>query len=614
MRTNPPNDHFLQITSKELLSRSAGIVLQREGLILMKAIEATSRRSNFETGTLFQASEPVFEKLKIPSELSFDQLWELIDFGIVTQMFEIKVNKTSGEMDIFPYVVSIPDDLPSLEDAFHRLQHRSVDRIKKYVVEKKILTEEIWRLILVKISDPEYLKKHSEGDDLTLWMDPKKFPFAPSKSMLVQSRELILDGLSKEADILVIPNVGFYSLHNTQINLLLKIGYELFIAKIEPILRNLDLTLQEKLEELGRENLEITSESLDEISQIKSRMDLYLRYEPILKKKGFFLYVTILQKLCGFARKEVETNNKQETEKIFRKFLIQLENSSDFDEKFLRLNLESDDKNELDAIEQLKKNPNVLMANWHDEEKKIGVFASKNISKLIEINHLIYSRYRYTTKHILYLKALLEFNEPDIKNIFKDEDFVKTYGKNLEAVYFHYIPWYYRIFYFLNFDFITNIGYAKAKSIITYAQMDREIKYKTRRELFFKRKMREKQERVEKEKRVQQKRILVQAIEEAFFTKNTVPSVEWILNHYPIFSPQSIEKVIPDFAFIKFPNHTLTDDTVILFPKSPEFEGRYKKLMETLNLKLREVQEDDNYKQKTKDLLDFIAISNHNSP
>jgi hypothetical protein len=251
------------------------------------------------------------------------------------------------------------------------------------------------------------------------------------------------------------------------------------------------------------------------------------------------------------------------------------------------MNLEKDDQSENDVIEQLRKNPNVLSAVWHDEENKVAIFAQKSIQKLIEINQLIYDNYRFTTKHILYFKALIEYNEPDIKPIFKDEDFVKIYGKNLEAVYFHYIPWYYRIFYYLNIDPITSIGYAKAKSMITYGQMEREIKYKSRRANFFKRKLRERQERIEKEKRIQYKRILIQSIEEAFFTKRTLPTIEWIQNNYPIFTPEIIEKIIPDFAFLKFPNKGFSGDTIISFPNSPEFEIRNKKLFEAINTWVR---------------------------
>ncbi|TGL57365.1 hypothetical protein EHQ58_13815 [Leptospira ognonensis] len=609
MRTNPPTDSFLQITSKELLSRSAGIILQKEGLTIMKAIEAQSRKSNFDSGSLFQATEASFDKLKIATELAYDQLWELIDFGIVTQMFEIRLNKTSEAMELVPYVVSIPEDLPSLEDAFHRLLNRSVSQIKNYVLEKKSLTEDLWRLILVKISDPEYIKNFSEGDDLFHWTDTKKFPFSPSKAMLVEARELILDGLSRETQLLVIPKIGFYSLVNSQISNLLVIAYELFIAKIEPLVRNFDLGLQDRLEEIGREDAEnLIAGPLDEILQIKTRINLYLAYEPMLREKGYFQYISIMNQLCGLAEKEVEAARKVDLEKLLRGYLTMLESTLDFDSSFLRLNIEREDRNEIEVIDLLRKNRDVLSAVWHDEDNKVAIFALKNIQKLIEINNQIYNHYRFTTKFILYFKALIEFNEPDIKAIFKDEDFLKTYGKNLEAVYFHYIPWYYRIFYYLNIDPITNIGYSKAKSIISYGQMEREIKYKARRENYFKRKLREKQERIEKEKRVQHKRILIQAIEEAFFTKNTIPTLEWILGNYPIFSPQLIEKIIQDFAFLKYPNKGISDDTILLFPNSPEFGKRYKRLMDETNARLREDSEtNEPIKAKLIEIRSFLS-------
>ncbi|TGL21509.1 hypothetical protein EHQ42_05320, partial [Leptospira levettii] len=86
------------------------------------------------------------------------------------------------------------------------------------------------------------------------------------------------------------------------------------------------------------------------------------------------------------------------------------------------------------------------------------VFVNNNQNNIKEINTLIYQNYRFTTEHILYLKAILELNEKELKPIFKDEEFVKTYGKNLQAVYFNYIPWFYKLFYFLGITPIVNSG------------------------------------------------------------------------------------------------------------------------------------------------------------
>jgi len=571
-----------------MLGRTSGIILQKEGLTIMKAIEIQSTKENFDHGHLFEPITQNFDKLKIAHDIALDQIWELIDYGIVTQIFDLRLDEVNNELYIRPFLVSNQEGLFTLEESFHKLLSKSVSKIKKYIIDKKPLTEELWRLILIKISDPEYLKNFGEQDELDRWLDLKKFPFPPSKEMVNSARNLITEELNRDPKLMILPKIGFYSFLDSQAFNFLQISMEIFLAKIEPLLKNLDLALKDRLDEFSRlEKESLASNNGNEIISIQKRLEIYLPFEKLMNEKGYDLYLSVLNKLSKVAEKTIEAEKKQEIEKLLLVYLKMLESTFDFDSRLLRLNLEKEDENLQIIIEQLKKNPNVLSAEWHDDTTKIIVFSLKNIQSLKDINKLIYENHRFTTEYILYFKSLIEFNEPDIKPIFQDEEFVKFYGRNLQAVYFNYIPWFYKFFYYIGITPIVNIGYAKAKSIIAYSQMDRQFKYNKRRETYFKKKIREREERLEKEKKFQHKRILIQAIEEAFFTKKTLPTMEWICANYPIFSMSVIEKMIPDFAFQKFPNRDFTDSTILTFPNSPEFELRNQKLKDLLNLWIR---------------------------
>ncbi len=587
MRINPPKDAFLSITSKEMIGRASGIILQKEALVIMKAIEALSTKDQIEKGALFQTNESSVEKLKISLEVALEHLWELIDYGIVTQLFEIRYNHGLGSIDIYPFCVSVPDGLP-IEDAFHRLLKKSSDAVKKYAIDKKQLGEEDWRSILLKISDPQFIKESTNGDDIDHLLLPKEFPYPPSQIMLRKSKELLLEELDAETKLIVLPNIGIFSILDSQAQHFISIANELFLAKVEPIARSFDLGLRDRIDEMNAEIKESQALSDNhEIETIKKRMDVYLAYEAILKEKGYFRIVKVIRKLCDIASVNQEKSQRTELDKLLKVYLTMLESTFDFDSRLLRINLERDTKNDIIIVEQLKKNPNVLSAEWLDPEAKMAIFALKNIASLKEINSLIYENYRFTTEYILYFKALIEANEADVKLIFKDEEFVKIYGRNLQSVYFHYIPWFYKLFYMLGVTPVVNSGYAKAKSIIAYAQMDRQFQHEKRRENFFKKKLKEREEKIEKDKKIQNKRVLIQAIEEAFFSKRIPPTVEWIQANYPIFNLELLEKMMPDFAFLKFPNKPLADDTIISFPDSAEFEAKNAKLKELLNRWIR---------------------------
>ena len=69
-----------------------------------------------------------------------------------------------------------------------------------------------------------------------------------------------------------------------------------------------------------------------------------------------------------------------------------------------------------------------------------------------------------------------------------------------------------------------------------------------------------------------------------------------------------IEKIIQDFAFVKYPNKSISDNTILLFPNSPEFMVRYKRLTDEINVRLREEEgTSDAIKGKLIEIRSFLS-------
>lgn len=584
MRISPPHDHFLQLTTKENLGRSSGIILQKEALSIMKTVEAQSSRENIEAGHLFRPTDSNFEKLKMDRETALDQMWELIDYGLATQLFEIKYDADIGELRLVPFLVGLPGGMP-LEEPYKLLIGRSTEHLYEYIQNKRILTEDTWRNVLNKLADIDYKEDEGPGDELDRLLDPKQFPLQPSSEMLKRSRGLIIDELAKESKVIVLPHIGFYFLPESEASNFLNIANEYLMTKVEPLAKAFDSEIRLALDRLfapGSGDVEI-----NEVEIIRAKVDTLYEFKEILKENGFYAFIHNLKKVTEIAVKFAELEKKKEVDRLLKVYMKMLDSQFDFDSRLLRINLEKDDEHNLVIVDLLRKNQKVLSAEWHDADSKIAVFVNNNQNNIKEINTLIYQNYRFTTEHILYLKAILELNEKELKPIFKDEEFVKTYGKNLQAVYFNYIPWFYKLFYFLGITPIVNSGYAKAKSILTFLQMDRQFLYQKRRENFFKKKLRDREERIEKEKKQQLKKALVSALSDAYFNKNCLPSVDWLGMNYPAFSAETLEKMIPDFAFLSTTGKSIKPHSVILFPNSPEFDSLNKKLKDLLNQWIR---------------------------
>ncbi|MCZ8343493.1 MAG: hypothetical protein O9301_10705 [Leptospira sp.] len=603
MRISSPKDQFLKLTTKEILGRTSGIILQKEALLIMKQIEAYSNKENYARGVLFEPTEASFEKLKLDFETGMDQVWQIIDHGLGTQLFEIRFDSGAGELRLLTVIAGLPGGGIPIEECYHSLLDRSIESLQKYALQKRILTEEIWKKILLKITDFEYDETKGFGDELDEFLDPKKFPFPPSSEMLIRSRGLIADALEADGKIIYLPHMGIYSVSESTSVEFLHIANEVLISKIEPIVRNFDPDIRIGLDRVLDQdnNLDLT-----DVEMFRRKIDVLYSFRDLLKVKGFYKFVLVLKKISEISKKFEEIENKKEVDKLLKVYLKMLESHFDFDSRLLRINLEKDNQQDVVIIDILRKNPNILSAEWYDPDSKTAVFVLNQTTNIREINDLIYQNYRFTTEYILYLKAIVEANDKDLKELFKDKEFVSTYGKNLQSVYFKYIPWYYKLFYFLGISPIVNSGYAKAKSIITYSQMDRQFQYQKRRENYFKRKIREREEKLERNRKQQLKKALVTAILEAFLQKDTIPSADWINSNYPALTNEIIEKMIPDFAFISTTGKTVKPESVILLPNSVEYSSKNKEIKDLINIWLRD--EEQGFKRDSKLLAEIRSL------
>ncbi|MCW7490633.1 hypothetical protein [Leptospira meyeri] len=582
MRISPPHDHFLQLTTKETLGRSSGIILQKEALSIMKTVEIQSSRENIEAGHLFRPTDSNFEKLKMDHETALDAMWQLIDYGLTTQLFEIKFDADLGELRFVNFLVSLPGGMP-LEEPYKLLIARSTEHLYQYIQAKRILTEDTWRNVLNKLANIDYKEEDGSGDELDRILEPKQFPLQPSAEMLKRSRGLIIDELEADPKTIVLPHVGFYSVPEIEAANFLHIANEYLMTKVEPLAKAFDTEIRLAFDRIHIATPVSGNVEPNEIDLIRSKIEMLYGFKEILKENGFYPLVHNLRKVAEMAAKYAEIEKKREVDRLLKVYMKMLDSQFDFDSRLLRINLEKDNEHDTIIIDLLRKNPKVLSAEWHDQDAKIAIFVNNNQNNIKDINQLIFQNYRFTTEHILYLKAIIELNEKELKPLFKDDDFVKTYGKNLQSVYFKYIPWFYKLFYFLGVSPIVNSGYAKAKSILTYSQMDRQFLYQKRRENFFKKKLREREERIEKERKQQLKRALVSALSDAYFEKNCLPSVDWLGSNYPAFSAEVLEKMIPDFAFVSTTGKSVKSNSIILFPNSPEFDSLNKRLKDLFN-------------------------------
>ncbi|MCE9500973.1 MAG: hypothetical protein K8R21_10825 [Leptospira sp.] len=531
---DPENQYsFLEIFVKDSFESSSGFQLDSQSVELIKQIQAVTSEKSASSGQLYQPMINPGEDKRSGSEIS-PILARLVKMKLVAHIFEIR---HENQNVIFPvsFFLAKPEKNFSLKGIFEIIIQNSTRVFENYILDaateskdlKIILTNSLFRKI-----------KGKKIDELESILSPDRFKVKPANDILETTKRIIRENIQKNRKIFFHEGDGYIFIPKEGSDNIVRYCLNRFESQVVPGLKKAEPHLQEIISGIEKEQ-----EKYDEEPDNSKTFSFELKKASAIHnyfagKRGWFgelitdlvlCYISEIENLNISKRKAEQANN------ISRYVSAMMDPGSDFDSRFLRVNLEDEQGFDFSILPELRRNQEIISAEWNDRNNKISIFAWRDISNLKEINKQIYSK-NLKDQTIFHFRVLLESNEKFLSEIFKDQEFIKIYGENLQRLYLRFIPWYYHFFIFLGIKSFTDAGYAQAKSIIKYEQMDREFKYDVRSKEKKTQNKIQRRKNIEAEKETKNLEFLIEALDEFYFVRQYIPICDEIIEAAPALS------------------------------------------------------------------------------
>jgi hypothetical protein len=580
-------EEFTKLVSRDALMRNAGLVLTRDQLIIHKAIESISTKENLDRGIIFGASDTHYEKLRYSKELFSEHLGSLSSMALILQIFELYYDPDRGNLSLRPVFLSISESISNVEEAFFISLKKSTEAFERYIIEKKALDEQGFEKVILRFTDRNSDSNLGE-DDLEIVLKSNNFYFPPNPKMIEASQKTIHEEVIKNDRIIHIPKIGYFSVQENMVEGCLKFCIDIIESKILPNLRNVDGDIRDKLLEIEKEEKEYRKrpENKTTYAFFRRKAEVLNQRKDLLDKYRGTALNQLTINMCPRVDEYIKKMNKVYNDRYVKVYTAMLETGFDFDSKFLRLNNDRGERHDIAVINALKSNPAIMNTDWVLPTGRVIVFVMKNPTIVKELNKIIYEEYRSTTEFIIILRVLIEKNETFFKSLFKDEEFMGYYGKNLQEIYFKYIPWYYKLLAFLGIQSLVNKGYTKAKNIIQFQQMDRQFQADARLDAEAKEKLKKHQEDLLEEESLKQRKYLLDALDEFYFYYKRVPTIGMVTSSYLTLNQEIVEKVIKKYNFTVIEYGLVgqfSEGDVIVYPDDRDHQEKRKKVLNVLD-------------------------------
>lgn len=190
---------------------------------------------------------------------------------------------------------------------------------------------------------------------------------------------------------------------------------------------------------------------------------------------------------------------------------------------------------------------------------------------------------------VLGIRNLIELNEDAIQSVFRDEEFVRNYGKILRKGYVKYFPWYFAILDFIGIaKLLQDVFFQSAKEKIRAEQSLFKSKNRDSAFKLEQTKIQEKLKEDEKIKSLEQKSKLSEALNLFYFEKNIPPALKDILYEVPGYSPELIHQIVDREKFVLIPDPSGDKaDSILIYPNDESFRFRAKEMHKVLTEKRR---------------------------
>jgi hypothetical protein len=596
---------MIELTNRIQFAKTSGIVLDRDLLSVYQMIEIYSVKGNVAKSALFHYDRDKIESSGLTHERFRTALASLIDFKLVGQVFEVTYDRESKVLDLEIYYFVETDSLRDPNFIYTTMVEKSSKSIFEFCKETKRANPKEMGIIAFNLGSGN-LK--AWGETFYSLFAKGKFLILPDDDFLKQFISDLKSELDHYNNLIGSLDQSFYFVpEDNARDIFLQFSIVLE-SKLIPALAAKSPEISQKIKDLEA-NEDIQKKSPDysgDWEYLRNLATLAMDSGKLISESGKILANTVI-KLSVEAESYQKKQEKQVKDKQFLNLVKALDSGEDLDSLFLRVNIEDYSSIPRSILDMLRVDREILSAEFFTSSSKLQLFAIKKPANLKKINQIIYNQYRFDTDYILFFRNLLESNEKDVYEVFQDKEFVKLYGKSLQEAYLRYIPFIYKIFAFLGIQFLINAGYAKAKSIIKFKQMERQFQFEKRQEKQYKERLEARKLEIQKELLTKYKMFLLSGMEESISLLKKIPSVGEISLEIPALSPAVIDQLVSEFSFRLTTKGQAGQDTLLLFPLEPGYEEKNREFKYLVDDILADrIQSDEIQKSRAKLLKEFF--------
>ncbi|EMJ97602.1 hypothetical protein [Leptospira alstonii] len=578
-----------------------------------KAVVTQTSHKNIKSQNLFQVESKVPEAPELTTaEVAF-HIKRLLEDGVALQFAYFYVDPATSELRLKPCYVAYSDaELGDLTRIYLSLVDHSINSILSYLESRPPLGKEIlW----------EDLEADFNGENIEkfkLFFNPESFFQAPNisiplnpeyvKDMLIE----ITDGLIKKGRIREIPEFGYLIVKVKELQTLFELVDEFHFKKVFPkykwALSDSFATISQE-ERMHANDPSATPTTLFGKKRARA-IEKAVQADSERKIKRKLMGVELIQNLSEEIENTLKFSYQEQIRNRFHEMSDHLSKQTGRWDKLVLFIPDEEFRTYPPELKRLfTEDRHIAYSPWETKGITIHSFMRIDIETVKSVIKSLTMTSNVEAWKILGIRNLIELNEDAIHSIFKDEEFVRNYGKVLRKGYVKYFPWYFAILDFIGIaKLLQDIFFQTAKEKIRSEQSFFKSKNRDSAFKLEQTKIQEKLKEDEKIKSLEQKSKLSEALNLFYFEKNIPPALKDILYEVPGYSPELIHQIVDreKFVLIQEPSGDKMD-SILIYPDDESFRFRAKEIhkvltekKKNLEFKLRSKEEDFQNEKITK--------------
>ncbi|MCB1189685.1 MAG: hypothetical protein KDK90_04585 [Leptospiraceae bacterium] len=557
---------------------------------LYKYIQKQSNLPNARKGELFHFSQNHMDVAGLKHDDLVIHLNRLVSDKLVLHFVCLKHELSNHRLYAMSYFSTHPTDkFETIEDIFQEMVQSSEQSVKNWYENKdsshpnKIRKE---LLTYLSVGNPDEISNLNPNSIINFsnFLRAFKYDIITSKELLDATAKELSDSLIADKMAIELDGKGLMLIKEEDILLYFETTIDILKQKVIPQFKS-DTKLKQKIEQVELDEMRYnfhenssakTAKFASKIAQViktsKQSLPFYpgsviieviLNLESIAEKKYIEVWREDCQKVkFDFKRSLTDTNSSW---KKLIKFVVQ----------------EKVDTFHKDIWRELLTDPTLLYSKWERDKSTIHIFTAKN-PKVMRV--LVLGMLTLPSEELwkaLALKTLIEEYEKDLKEIFADPAFVSSYGKLLRKVYFHFMPWYFKMLFVLPLKVLEDYFFKAAKRMITEEQKMLAEKNRLHYKILTQKKEQEKKENLDNLTENVISNTILEKLETIYFIDKNIPLVSDVKEFFPDIDTNGFLKIIKNknFRVISFKEGDSEPMSgILLFPVNHEWQDKKNKL------------------------------------